>query len=123
MEERNVYCGVFSVTVLSKQSGWGSEPRGAAAVVRQALEADRAAVNPHSVLGLRDDPLRVVHFCGGNLVATGSRDKAVQLLDMKTVKPVMHPLLGHTGSVRAVLLSEERGLVLSAGSDLTIRSE
>ncbi|XP_048870269.1 F-box and WD repeat domain containing protein 10B [Brienomyrus brachyistius] len=89
MEERNVYCGVFSVTVLSEQLG--------------------------------DDPLRVVHFCGGNLVAMGSRDKAVRLLDTKTVKPVMRPLLGHTGSVRVVLLSEERGLVLSAGCDLTIR--
>nr|XP_023649949.1 CMT1A duplicated region transcript 1 protein-like [Paramormyrops kingsleyae] len=89
MEERNVYCGVFRVTVLSEQSG--------------------------------DDPLRVVHFCGGNLVATGSRDKAVRLLDTKTVKPVRLPLLGHTGSVRVVLLSEEQGLVLSAGCDLTIR--
>lgn len=55
------------------------------------------------------------------MVALGSKDRSVRLLDtvlLKEVPPLMH---GHAGSVRAVLVCEERGLVISASYDLSIR--
>lgn len=73
------------------------------------------------VLHHREDPSRVIHYNGGRMVALGSKDRSVRLLDttlMKQVPPVMH---GHAGSVRAVLVCEERELVISASYDLSIR--
>ncbi|KAF5896802.1 CMT1A duplicated region transcript 1 protein isoform X1, partial [Clarias magur] len=69
----------------------------------------------------REDPSRVIHYNGGRMVALGSKDRSVRLLDTtltKQVPPVMH---GHAGSVRAVLVCEERELVISASYDLSIR--
>ncbi|MCI4384555.1 hypothetical protein PGIGA_G00040030 [Pangasianodon gigas] len=69
----------------------------------------------------REDPSRVIHYGGGRMVALGSRDRSVRLLDtmlVKEVPPLMH---GHAGSVRAVLVCEERELVISASYDLSIR--
>ncbi|XP_056433653.1 F-box and WD repeat domain containing protein 10B [Gadus chalcogrammus] len=87
MEERNVYCGLFSVTTL--------------------LE--------------KEDPHRFVHYGGGSLVAMGSKDRVVRLLSIASRKEVAPALRGHVGSVRTVLLCEDRDLVISAGYDLTIR--
>lgn len=73
------------------------------------------------VLDHRVDPSRVIHYGGGRLVALGSKDRIVRLLDtvlLKEVPPLMH---GHGGSVRAVLVCEERELVFSASYDLSIR--
>ncbi|KAK3529490.1 hypothetical protein QTP70_031730 [Hemibagrus guttatus] len=69
----------------------------------------------------REDPSRVIHYGGGRMVALGSKDRTVRLLDtmlLKEVPPLMH---GHAGSVRAVLVCEERELVISASYDLSIR--
>ncbi|KAG5262886.1 hypothetical protein AALO_G00280070 [Alosa alosa] len=69
----------------------------------------------------REDPSRVAHYSGGQLVVTGSKDRVVRLVDVvaqREVPPAMH---GHAGSIRAVLLCEDRGLVFSAGYDLSIR--
>ncbi|XP_036401463.1 CMT1A duplicated region transcript 1 protein [Megalops cyprinoides] len=73
------------------------------------------------VLSSREDPARVVHFSGGQLVAVGSNDRLVRLLDVKTMKERPPVMQGHAGSIRAVHLCEDRGLVISAGYDLTIR--
>ncbi|XP_062382976.1 F-box and WD repeat domain containing protein 10B [Sardina pilchardus] len=73
------------------------------------------------LLHSREDPSRVTHYGGGQLVVTGSKDRVVRLVDVlahKEVPPTMH---GHAGSIRAVLLCEDRGLVFSAGYDLSIR--
>ncbi|XP_076154839.1 F-box and WD repeat domain containing protein 10B [Alosa pseudoharengus] len=69
----------------------------------------------------REDPSRVAHYGGGQLVVTGSKDRVVRLVDVvaqREVPPTMH---GHAGSIRTVLLCEDRGLVFSAGYDLSIR--
>ncbi|XP_026771329.3 F-box and WD repeat domain containing protein 10B [Pangasianodon hypophthalmus] len=74
-----------------------------------------------SIMLDREDPSRVIHYGGGRMVALGSRDRSVRLLDtmlVKEVPPLMH---GHAGSVRAVLVCEERELVISASYDLSIR--
>ncbi|MBN3307591.1 FBW10 protein, partial [Amia calva] len=73
------------------------------------------------VLNEHEDPSRVVHFNGGKLVAIGSKDRHVRLLDMANVREVPPLIHGHAGSIRAVLLCEERGFVISASYDLSIR--
>ncbi|KFU85642.1 F-box/WD repeat-containing protein 10, partial [Chaetura pelagica] len=97
LEERNVFCGSYNIRVLMDQP----------------------------------DRSRVIHYSGGNVVAIGSADRKVRLLrisgmeemspgmlEKKEVSPV---LSGHAGSIRALFLHEEKGFVLSAGFDLSIR--
>ncbi|XP_022525009.2 F-box and WD repeat domain containing protein 10B isoform X1 [Astyanax mexicanus] len=69
----------------------------------------------------REDPSRVIHYSGGQMVAVGSKDRAVRLLDVTQIKEVPLLMQGHAGSVRAVLICEERGLIISASYDLSIR--
>ncbi|KAI5607457.1 CMT1A duplicated region transcript 1 protein [Silurus asotus] len=69
----------------------------------------------------REDHSRVIHYDGGSKVALGARDRAVRLLDMVLLKEVPPRMYGHAGSVRAVLVCEERELVISASYDLSIR--
>ncbi|NXT88313.1 FBW10 protein, partial [Anhinga rufa] len=66
------------------------------------------------------DRSRIIHYSGGNLVAIGSADRKVRLLDMSGMK--VPPLLsGHAGSIKALFLNEKKGFVLSASFDLSIR--
>ncbi|XP_053541267.1 F-box and WD repeat domain containing protein 10B isoform X2 [Ictalurus punctatus] len=69
----------------------------------------------------REDPSRVIHYGGGRMVALGSKDRSVRLLDTMLLKEVPPLMQGHAGSVRAVLVCEERELVISASFDLSIR--
>lgn len=55
------------------------------------------------------------------MVALGSKDRIVRLLDTVLFKEVPPLMYGHAGSVRAVLVCEERDLVISASYDLSIR--
>ncbi|RXN10171.1 CMT1A duplicated region transcript 1 [Labeo rohita] len=87
LEERNVYCGVYNISVL--------------------LE--------------REDPSRVMHYAGGQLVAAGSKDRIVRLLHVPSLKEIPPVIQGHAGSIKAVLVCEERDLVISASYDLSIR--
>ncbi|KAL0983783.1 hypothetical protein UPYG_G00132750 [Umbra pygmaea] len=73
------------------------------------------------VLMDREDSSRVVHYGGGQLVAVGSKDRRVRLLDVETLQEVSPMIQGHAGSIRALLLCEERDLVISASYDLSIR--
>ncbi|NXC67807.1 FBW10 protein, partial [Anhinga anhinga] len=66
------------------------------------------------------DRSRIIHYSGGNLVAIGSADRKVRLLDMSRMKvPLL--LSGHAGSIKALFLNEKKGFVLSASFDLSIR--
>ncbi|XP_016427660.1 CMT1A duplicated region transcript 1 protein [Sinocyclocheilus rhinocerous] len=87
LEERNVYCGVYNISVL--------------------LE--------------REDPSRVMHYAGGQLLAVGSKDRIIRLLHVPSLKEIPPVIQGHAGSIRAVLVCEERDLVISASYDLSIR--
>ncbi|KAL7869519.1 hypothetical protein AOLI_G00135070 [Acnodon oligacanthus] len=69
----------------------------------------------------REDPSRVIHYSGGQMVAVGSKDRMVHLLDVTLLKEVPLLMQGHAGSIRAVLVCEERDLVISASYDLSIR--
>ncbi|XP_041830667.1 F-box/WD repeat-containing protein 10 isoform X2 [Melanotaenia boesemani] len=67
------------------------------------------------------DPYRVVDYKGGRLMATGSKDRLVHLFYVASETKAMTVMRGHAGSVRAVLLCEDRGLIITAGCDATIR--
>uniref|UniRef100_A0A8C1Q1C0 F-box and WD repeat domain containing 10 n=1 Tax=Cyprinus carpio TaxID=7962 RepID=A0A8C1Q1C0_CYPCA len=84
LEERNVYCGVYNISVL-------------------------------------EDPSRVMHYAGGQLVAVGSKDRIIRLLHVPSLEEIPPVIQGHAGSIRAVLVCEERDLVISASYDLSIR--
>ncbi|KAK9965847.1 hypothetical protein ABG768_004913 [Culter alburnus] len=73
------------------------------------------------VLLEREDPSRVLHYAGGQFVAVGSRDRTIKLLHVASPKEDPLVIQGHAGSVRAVLVCEERDLVISASYDLSIR--
>lgn len=69
----------------------------------------------------REDPHRVMDYRGGSFMATGSKDRAVQLLYVGTKIDVLSVMKGHVGSIRAVLLCEDRDLVITASYDASIR--
>ncbi|XP_041819350.1 F-box/WD repeat-containing protein 10 [Chelmon rostratus] len=69
----------------------------------------------------KGDPRRVVDYRGGPLMATGSKDRAVHLLYVASETKVVAVMKGHVGSVRAVLLCEDRDLLITASRDASIR--
>lgn len=69
----------------------------------------------------REDPYRVLDYRGGSLMAVGSKDRALHLLYVGTEIKVVTVLKGHVGSIRAVLLCEDRDLVITASCDSSIR--
>ncbi|XP_050174894.1 F-box/WD repeat-containing protein 10-like [Myiozetetes cayanensis] len=73
------------------------------------------------VLMAQSDRRRMIHYSGGSLVAVASANQQVRLLRVPGGKEVSDLLYGHPGSTRALHLSEEKGLLLTAGFDLSIR--
>nr|XP_006821837.1 PREDICTED: F-box/WD repeat-containing protein 10-like [Saccoglossus kowalevskii] len=73
------------------------------------------------VLSDQDDYGRVVHYNYGQLVAMGSADRKVHLIDVISGKEVGPVITGHAGSVRCVYIDEERNFVLSGSYDTSIR--
>lgn len=69
----------------------------------------------------REDPHRVVDYRGGSLMATGSKDRTVNLLYLGSETKALSVMKGHVGSIRAVLLCGDRDLVITAGCDASIR--
>ncbi|XP_069808291.1 F-box and WD repeat domain containing protein 10B-like [Dendropsophus ebraccatus] len=88
-----------------------------------SLEERNLFCGSYNVLILtgQGDPHRVIHFDGGRLVAVGSRDRRVKLYDMADMAQIPPLIQGHSGSIRAVRLCEERGYIFSGGFDLSIR--
>lgn len=62
-----------------------------------------------------------MHHGGGRTVAVGSKDRKVRLLDTVLMNETPLVIQGHAGSIRAVLVCEEKELVISASYDLSIR--
>ncbi|MBN3290916.1 FBW10 protein, partial [Polypterus senegalus] len=77
----------------------------------------------YNVLMLKDhdDASRIIDFSCGKLVAFGSKERQVRFLDITSAKEVPPLIRGHAGSIRALLLCEQRGLVFSGSYDLSIR--
>ncbi|XP_072044586.1 F-box and WD repeat domain containing protein 10B-like isoform X2 [Amphiura filiformis] len=73
------------------------------------------------VLSDQEDFNRVVHYNFGGLVAVGSFDRHVRLVDIATGHEVGPLMTGHAGSVKCVYINEARGFVLSGSYDMSIR--
>ncbi|KAM9336934.1 F-box and WD repeat domain containing protein 10B [Symphorus nematophorus] len=74
-----------------------------------------------TVLLDKEDPHRVVDYRGGSLMATGSKDRMVRVYYVASETKVLSAMKGHVGRVRAVLLCQDRDLVITASCDATIR--
>uniref|UniRef100_A0A3Q4MFL2 F-box and WD repeat domain containing 10 n=1 Tax=Neolamprologus brichardi TaxID=32507 RepID=A0A3Q4MFL2_NEOBR len=68
-----------------------------------------------------EDPYRVLDYRGGLLLATGSKDRLVRLFYVSSETEDVSVLKGHVGSIRAVLLCEDRDLLITASFDASIR--
>uniref|UniRef100_A0A3Q4BYG8 Uncharacterized protein n=1 Tax=Mola mola TaxID=94237 RepID=A0A3Q4BYG8_MOLML len=68
-----------------------------------------------------EDPNRVVDYTGGSLMAMGSKDCKVHLVHVTSKMKIFTVMKGHVGSIRAVLLCEDRDLVITASCDANIR--
>uniref|UniRef100_A0A3B4UGY0 F-box and WD repeat domain containing 10 n=1 Tax=Seriola dumerili TaxID=41447 RepID=A0A3B4UGY0_SERDU len=73
------------------------------------------------VLLNKEDPHRVVDYRGRSFMATGSKDRAVHLFYVASETKAVSVMKGHIGSIRAVLLCEDRDLVITASCDASIR--
>lgn len=60
-------------------------------------------------------------YRNGPLLAVGSKDPALHLFYVGCELKVLKVLKGHVGSIRAVLVREERNLVISGSLDSSIR--
>uniref|UniRef100_A0A8C9WWR6 F-box and WD repeat domain containing 10 n=1 Tax=Sander lucioperca TaxID=283035 RepID=A0A8C9WWR6_SANLU len=69
----------------------------------------------------REDPQRVMDYRGGLFMATGSKDRVARLLYVESETKVVSVMKGHVGSIRAVLLCEDRDLLITASCDASIR--
>lgn len=69
----------------------------------------------------REDPHRVMDYRGGLLMATGSKDRVAHLLYVASETTVVSVMKGHVGRIRAVLLCQDRHLLVTASCDASIR--
>ncbi|XP_055509630.1 F-box and WD repeat domain containing protein 10B isoform X2 [Leucoraja erinacea] len=67
------------------------------------------------------DPSRVIHYCGGQLIASGSSDRKIRFLDVGHSTDTKRVIQGHAGSIKALVLSEDQNFVISGSFDLSIR--
>ncbi|NXC53556.1 FBW10 protein, partial [Aleadryas rufinucha] len=73
------------------------------------------------VLTEQSDRTRIIHYSGGDLVVTASANRKVRLLHVPGGKEVPLLLQGHAGPIRALCLSEDKGLLASTSFDFSIR--
>ncbi|XP_047464598.1 F-box/WD repeat-containing protein 10 [Mugil cephalus] len=69
----------------------------------------------------KEDPHRVLDYKGGPLMALASKDRVAHLLYVASETRNVAVMKGHVGSIRAVLLCEDRGLLITASCDASIR--
>lgn len=69
----------------------------------------------------REDAHRVLDYRGGPLMALASKDRTVHLLYVASETRNVAVMKGHVGSIRAVLLCEDRDLLITASCDASIR--
>ncbi|XP_073345288.1 F-box and WD repeat domain containing protein 10B [Pagrus major] len=74
-----------------------------------------------TVLLNKEDPHRVMDYRGRSLMATGSKDRTVQLFYVASETKVISVMKGHVGRIRAVLLCQDRNLLVTASCDASIR--
>ncbi|PAA83802.1 hypothetical protein BOX15_Mlig026756g1, partial [Macrostomum lignano] len=90
------------------------------------MEERNVYCGPYNVLVLfsEEDPQRVTHYSGGNLLAYSDNNRRIHFADVRTgATPAAgtQPLRGHAGPVRCLLLCEARGFLLSGSYDTSLR--
>lgn len=73
------------------------------------------------VLQNSENPHRVVHTDGGELIALGSKDRKVRFINSTSGKDVSPLIKGHVGSIKCVFICEKKRIVLSGSYDTSIR--
>ncbi|NXS86634.1 FBW10 protein, partial [Erpornis zantholeuca] len=73
------------------------------------------------VLMEHSDRARIIHYRGGDVVVTTSANRKVRLLRVPGGQEEPLLLQGHAGPIRALCLSEDKGLLASSSFDLSIR--
>lgn len=69
----------------------------------------------------REDPYRVMDYRNGPLMAVGSKDLVLHLYYVACELRPLKVLKGHVGSIRSVLLCEDKQLVITGSLDSSIR--
>ncbi|GCC27287.1 hypothetical protein chiPu_0005711 [Chiloscyllium punctatum] len=87
------------------------------------MEERNVYCGPYNIIVIKQfmDVARVIHYDGGQWIAMASGDRRIRFLDINHSKNVPHSLSGHAGAIKAVILCEEQGFLLSGSYDLTIR--
>ncbi|XP_051889294.1 F-box and WD repeat domain containing protein 10B [Pristis pectinata] len=87
------------------------------------MEERNVYCGPYNIKVIKQhtDPSRVIHYNGGTMIASGSSDRKIQFLDITRSKDITRLIQGHAGSIKALILCEERNFVLSGSFDLSIR--
>ncbi|XP_028417318.1 CMT1A duplicated region transcript 1 protein-like [Dendronephthya gigantea] len=90
--------------------------------VKVEMEERNLFCGAYNVFVLQDseDPNRCTTYNGGSMVAVGSSDRRVRLVNASTGR-TEKIIKGHSGSVRSLLINEKRGFVLSGSYDTSIR--
>ncbi|CAL1542800.1 unnamed protein product [Lymnaea stagnalis] len=68
-----------------------------------------------------EDPNRVMHTDGSQIIALGSKDRKVRFIDCTSGKETPPVIIGHAGSIRCCYLMKDQGKVLSGSYDTSVR--
>ncbi|HWA98244.1 MAG TPA: WD40 repeat domain-containing protein [Pirellulales bacterium] len=71
-------------------------------------------------LPLRPGRIHCVAYCGASLLAVGTSDNVIRIWDLQQRVEVMR-MLGHTGSIAALIYVADASELISAGFDTSIR--
>ena len=82
---------------------------------------NKYSYNIYVIFIFRDDPHRVFHTDGGNLIVTGSKDRKLRFIEMENRTELDLKISGHAGSIKCVYLNGEEKYVLSGSYDTSIR--
>ncbi|XP_041073363.1 F-box/WD repeat-containing protein 10 [Carcharodon carcharias] len=87
------------------------------------MEERNVYCGPYNIKVIKQhtDASRVIHYDGGQMIAVGSSDGRIRFLDPNHSKDISLIMHGHTGRIRSLFLSEEKGFLLSGSYDLNIR--
>ena len=74
------------------------------------------------ILDKKPDKFRVMHYGGGNIIASGSSNRMIRLFDVNTGRELFPSIRGHPGSIKSLFVADiERKHVFSGSYDTTIR--
>ncbi|CAK8677766.1 unnamed protein product [Clavelina lepadiformis] len=74
------------------------------------------------ILDKHTDAHRVIHYSGGNVIASGSHDRIIRLFNSTDGHEILPPIRGHPGSITSLFVSDDgTGYIFSGSYDTTIR--